>query len=325
MGASRRCRKLLEGAVPDLVVFEIGVNDILLPYMASRGGLWAVWARHKERRGCLPITSLKGFREQYTQMVQFVKSAGCSQVLLTTLTCIGEQLSSPLNQRREALNRRIRDLAVENQVVCSDVGRQFDRALRQAGHPSPYLIPSVLLGISDVLFTRVERFADVLSRSRGLQLTIDGIHLNRRGADLAARIMAGGVAGILQGEKMKRYFTLEEANRVVDLVRPILREVLEIRQAVVSRQPEVWPVLEKAAGNGGSKSASQIVQEFERLDNLVRQIQASGAEIKDINSGLVDFLSLREGREVYLCWQFGEEKIQYWHDLDTGFAGRQPI
>ena len=124
---------------------------------------------------------------------------------------------------------------------------------------------------------------------------------------------------------MKRYVTLEEANRVVGLVRPMMREILEIRQAILSRQPEVWAVVEKAAGNGGSKTASQLVQEFERLDVLVRQIQAAGAEIKDINSGLVDFLSLREGREVYLCWQFDEEKIQFWHDLDAGFAGRTPI
>jgi hypothetical protein len=57
----------------------------------------------------------------------------------------------------------------------------------------------------------------------------------------------------------------------------------------------------------------------------VRQIQSLGAEIKDINSGLVDFLSLRGGQEVYLCWQFDEEKIRFWHELDAGFAGRQPI
>jgi hypothetical protein len=124
---------------------------------------------------------------------------------------------------------------------------------------------------------------------------------------------------------MKHYFTLEEANKAVEIVRPIMREVLDIRQVILSRQPEVWTVVEKAAGNGGNKGASMIVQEFERLDGLVRQIQALGAEIKDINSGLVDFLSLREGREVYLCWQYGEENIRFWHDLDAGFAGRQPI
>lgn len=124
---------------------------------------------------------------------------------------------------------------------------------------------------------------------------------------------------------MKRYFTLEEANTVVRMLRPLLEEILAIRQAIIDRQPEIWPVLEKAAGNGGSRTASEVAQEFGRLDSLVRQVQATGAVIKDINSGLVDFLSLREDREVYLCWRFGEEQIGFWHDLDAGFAGRQPL
>jgi hypothetical protein len=54
-------------------------------------------------------------------------------------------------------------------------------------------------------------------------------------------------------------------------------------------------------------------------------IAASGAELKDINSGLLDFRSQREGREVYLCWRYGEGEIRFWHDLDAGFAGRQPL
>jgi hypothetical protein len=124
---------------------------------------------------------------------------------------------------------------------------------------------------------------------------------------------------------MKRYYTVEEANAIVDVVRPLIGEILELRQSLLSRQPEVWPVLEKSAGNGGSKAASEVAQEFVRLDSLVREIQATGALIKDINTGLIDFLALREGREVYLCWRYGEEKIQYWHDIDAGFAGRQKI
>jgi hypothetical protein len=120
-----------------------------------------------------------------------------------------------------------------------------------------------------------------------------------------------------------RYFTIEEANTALVIIRPLMREILEIRQKILAMQPEVWPVIEKALGNGGGQAASQAVQEFERLDKLVHQMQAAGAIIKDINAGLVDFLALREEREVYLCWQYNEERIEYWHDLDTGFAGRQ--
>jgi hypothetical protein len=122
-----------------------------------------------------------------------------------------------------------------------------------------------------------------------------------------------------------RYFTLEQANAVVNAIRPILAEIQEIRQAILARQPRIWPVVAKAAGNGGNKDASLAVVEFQRLDSLVRTIQGTGAILKDIDSGLVDFPALRQGREIYLCWRFGEDEIEFWHDIDTGLAGRQPL
>ena len=124
---------------------------------------------------------------------------------------------------------------------------------------------------------------------------------------------------------MAHYFTVEEANRVVEEIRPLMKEILEIRQAILDSQPAVWPVVEKAAGNGGSQAASQITRVFTHLEALVQKIQATGALIKDINSGLLDFLSLRGGQEVYLCWQYDEDEIKFWHSLDAGFAGRKPI
>jgi hypothetical protein len=126
-------------------------------------------------------------------------------------------------------------------------------------------------------------------------------------------------------QEQPRLFNLEQANEVLQIVRPLVKQILEIRQAILAQQPEIWPVLEKAAGNGGNKIASKVEQEFERLDALVRRIEATGAILKDVNTGLVDFLSRHEGREVYLCWQYNEDRVTYWHDLDAGFAGRQPI
>lgn len=112
---------------------------------------------------------------------------------------------------------------------------------------------------------------------------------------------------------------------MVRAIRPLVAEILEIRQSILEKQEDLWPILAKALGNGGSRAASQISQEFQQLEVLVREIQRTGAELKDINTGLVDFLTLREGREVYLCWQYGEERIKYWHEVDAGFAGRQPL
>lgn len=120
-----------------------------------------------------------------------------------------------------------------------------------------------------------------------------------------------------------RIFTIQEADAALSMIRPLLAEILKIRQEILDAQPEIWPVVEKAAGNGGSKAANLVEQQFKRLDELIRQIQSIGAILKDINIGLVDFLSMRDGREIYLCWQYGEEEIRYWHEIDSGYAGRE--
>ena len=124
---------------------------------------------------------------------------------------------------------------------------------------------------------------------------------------------------------MLRYFTLQEANQALTVIRPLVDEIQAIRQEILARQPEVWPVVERSAGNGGSQAASELIKEFERLDVLVHQIQESGALFKDINLGLLDFPALKEGREVYLCWKYGEGDIAFWHEIEEGYAGRQPI
>lgn len=124
---------------------------------------------------------------------------------------------------------------------------------------------------------------------------------------------------------MPRYFSVVEANLVVRQIQPLLSEILEIRQRVLERRPELIPLLQKVRGNGGNRQASELVDEFRRLEELVELIQASGAIVKDINQGLIDFPHWRDGREVYLCWQFGEDEIRYWHEIDAGYAGRQPL
>ena len=124
---------------------------------------------------------------------------------------------------------------------------------------------------------------------------------------------------------MPRYFTLQEANETLTTIRPLMDEVQAIRQKILANQPEAWPAIEKSAGNGGNRALSNMVQDFEKLDALVHSILETGALIKDINIGLLDFPALREEREVYLCWQCGEGDIAFWHEVEAGYAGRQPI
>ena len=124
---------------------------------------------------------------------------------------------------------------------------------------------------------------------------------------------------------MSRYFTLQEANEALQTIRPIMDEVQAIRQKILAKQPEAWPAIEKSAGNGGNKALSNMVQDFERLDIFIHQILDTGAQIKDINIGLLDFSALKDGHEVYLCWQYGEGDIAFCHEVEDGYAGRQSI
>jgi hypothetical protein len=124
---------------------------------------------------------------------------------------------------------------------------------------------------------------------------------------------------------MPHYFSLAEANAALEVIKPLMKEIQAIRNDILAHQPEAWPVVAKAAGNGGSKAASLLARDFEHLDRLVHLVQDTGAIIKDLDTGLLDFPAWRNEREVYLCWRFGEERVDYWHEVEAGFAGRQPI
>lgn len=124
---------------------------------------------------------------------------------------------------------------------------------------------------------------------------------------------------------MPRYFTLQEANETLNLIRPLMDEVQAIRIKILKNQPEAWPTIEKSAGNGGNRALSNMVQDFEKFDALIHRIQDMNVLIKDINLGLLDFPALKNEREVYLCWQYGEADIAFWHEVEAGYAGRQPI
>jgi len=124
---------------------------------------------------------------------------------------------------------------------------------------------------------------------------------------------------------MPHYFTLQEANETLKEIRPLMEEVQRIRRKILQNQPEAWPAMERSAGNGGNRALSNMVQDFEKFDALIHRIQELAVLIKDINLGLLDFPALKDGREVYLCWQYGEGEIAFWHEVEAGVAGRQPI
>jgi len=104
-----------------------------------------------------------------------------------------------------------------------------------------------------------------------------------------------------------------------------MEEMFALRDEILTRQPEVWPVLEKAVNNGGNRQAGELVEIFKAFERAVRTLRRFGCELKGVRQGLVDFPALRDGREVYLCWQYDEPEIAFWHEVDAGFAGRQPL
>ncbi len=123
-----------------------------------------------------------------------------------------------------------------------------------------------------------------------------------------------------------RFFTVEEANAALPRLTELLIDIRQARQAIMAARPELWPVLKKSIGNGGSKKAGEMLHEFERLQTAVRAIEEMGVFLKDPDHGLVDFLHRRsDGREVYLCWRLGEEVVAYWHDLQAGFSWRKHL
>ncbi len=121
-----------------------------------------------------------------------------------------------------------------------------------------------------------------------------------------------------------RLFTREEANALLPEVKRLFMKIDQSRATMRRLAPEAKRASESQGGGG-------IAQGFQYTDALAtfiasaQEILGLGIEIKDFDQGLCDFPHERDGKIVYLCWRRGEELIEWWHDLDTGFGGRQPL
>ncbi len=129
-----------------------------------------------------------------------------------------------------------------------------------------------------------------------------------------------------------KILSTQEANRLLPRIRDILRELRRLRRAIDSQKVEMDLLEIVGAPKQGISIDPSVTKEMEALNNLVVEfnthletLEDFGCQVKDLEQGLVDFFSVREGRLVYLCWKEGEEMIQYWHTLDGGFRGRQPL
>jgi hypothetical protein len=127
-----------------------------------------------------------------------------------------------------------------------------------------------------------------------------------------------------------RLFTLDEALVLLPTVRQMMMEIQAAKAEMDSQTAELDRLMALTGGNGHlaadiASTREQVQVTATRLQTLIEELDEIGVELKGIDEGLVDFPSERDGRVINLCWRMGEETIAWWHELDTGFAGRQPL
>lgn len=126
-------------------------------------------------------------------------------------------------------------------------------------------------------------------------------------------------------DSLQTLFTLEEANRLIPVLRPLLQRLVSVRNDLNALQPEIQKARKNALMDGGTQVGADYVRLLDRFNQVFSKIERTGVLVKDFRIGLCDFPHIRDGRLIYLCWRMDEEEIRYWHETDTGFAGRKPI
>lgn len=129
---------------------------------------------------------------------------------------------------------------------------------------------------------------------------------------------SAAAAAAIEPSPAAHYFTVEQANRALVYVRRVVRDVQRAYRQALAIQSETH-------GVGESTDDDRYEALMRRLGELHEELQTVGVELKDYDLGLVDFPAWHDDREVCLCWQLGESHVATWHELEDGFAGRQPI
>jgi hypothetical protein len=127
-----------------------------------------------------------------------------------------------------------------------------------------------------------------------------------------------------------RTFTPAEANSALSEVRPVAERMVALRARLHELQGEQREVVQIIAGNGSGYAVSEArTDEFgeaaAELQACLEKLTGLGVQVKDADIGLVDFPAVHEGEDVLLCWRVGEDAVEWWHDLEEGYAGRKPI
>jgi hypothetical protein len=124
-----------------------------------------------------------------------------------------------------------------------------------------------------------------------------------------------------------KLFTIQEANALLPTVRRIVAKIQRAHARVLGSQEAARQAAAGAQfGGGGMVGGARYVADLTALAESVGQLEALGVQLKDYARGLIDFPTMREGQVVLLCWQLGEgDSVEWWHDMEAGFGGRQPL
>ena len=126
-------------------------------------------------------------------------------------------------------------------------------------------------------------------------------------------------------EEPEHIFTRSEANGMLAELRPLMEDLRGEWDSIKSLNPEIQKIRDKAIFDAYSPHGVEYVESISHLMLVMGQVRDMGVIVKDLDTGLCDFPYLREDRVVYLCWRLGEDGIEYWHDREAGFAGREPL
>src|SRR5437660_999756 len=124
-----------------------------------------------------------------------------------------------------------------------------------------------------------------------------------------------------------KLFTVDEANSLLPSVRPIVKSIQKFHRRLITFQTAAKQAAQGAeTGGGGMTNGPRYAALLLDLSSHAGQLESLGIQLKDYQQGLIDFPSMRDGRVVLLCWKADEgDKLEWWHDVEAGFAGRQPL
>ncbi len=136
--------------------------------------------------------------------------------------------------------------------------------------------------------------------------------------------ISGGGAGTGGPLIHEQHYTVEEANALLPRVKPVLSQLREAKDELVDSDAHE-ALSEAAPENGGGSPGRQVGEAFLEVRQLLGALEEAGLVVRDIDRGLIDFPAIRDGEEIYLCWELGEDSVEHWHGLDSGYGGRQPL